>query len=220
MKKKLIVVSAITCILLLQLKFTCAQMPQLTVDGKTNNGVVLQKLQIEIKVCGMVAKTTWQMVFKNNTNRILEATLNFPLKEGISVSRYGLDINGRIREAVPVDRGKGTMVFEAIERRRVDPGLLEKVAGNTFRTRIYPINANGSRTVVIGYEEELPLLENDLLRYYLPLNLKDTIADFSLNIEVIQSLSRPVFDTSLSENLHFDKLNNLYTAALHRTDYV
>ena len=65
-----------------------AQMPSLTVDGKTNNGVQLQSLQIDIKVCGTVARTSWQMVFKNTTSRILEGTLSFPLKEGISVSRW------------------------------------------------------------------------------------------------------------------------------------
>jgi len=121
-----------------------AQMPQLSVDGKTNNGVRLQALKIVIKVCGTVARTTWQMTFKNTTSKVLEGTLNFPLKDGMSVSRYALDINGKMREAVPVDRGKGTEVFETIERRRVDPGLLEKVDGNTFRTRIYPINPNNT----------------------------------------------------------------------------
>ncbi|MEP7143573.1 MAG: VIT domain-containing protein [Ferruginibacter sp.] len=218
MRKKISHLAVISIFLFSQ-KIASAQAPQLTVDGKTNSGVVLQNLQIAIKICGTVAKTTWQMVFQNNTGRILEGTLNFPLEDGSSVSRYALDINGRMREAVPVDRGKGTMVFEATERRRVDPGLLEKVEGNTFRTRIYPINAHSSRTVIIGYEEELPLLENDLLRFYMPLNLKDTIADFSLNIEVIQSAAQPVFDTILP-GLHFDKANNVYTANLHKTSYV
>ena len=212
--------SAIPILLFFFVKFTTAQIPQLTVDGKTNRGVVLQKLQIEIKVCGTIAKTSWQMVFKNNTGQILEGTLNFPLKAGCAVSRYALDINGKIREAVPVDRGKGTVVFEAIERRRVDPGLLEKVEGNTFRTRIYPINAHSTRTVIIGYEEELPLVEGDLLRYYLPLNLKDTVADFSIQIEVIQSATSPAFDTAIADDLHFDKRNNIYKAAMHRLNYI
>src|SRR3954467_15808510 len=83
---------------------TKAQMPELTVDGKTNNGVRLQALKIEVKVCGTVARTTWQMTFKNTTSRILEGSLNFPLKDGMSVSRYALDINGKMREAVPIDR--------------------------------------------------------------------------------------------------------------------
>lgn len=197
-----------------------AQMPELTVDGKTNNGVLLQALKIEVKVCGTVARTTWQMTFKNTTSRILEGSLNFPLKDGLSISRYAIDINGKMREAVPVDRSKGTEVFETIERRRVDPGLLEKVDGNNFRTRIYPINANSTRTVLIGYEEELPLTTNAALHYYLPLNLKDTVADFSLDVSVIQSAMQPVFDSSLNENMQFSSRNNLYNASFKKQNYV
>ena len=197
-----------------------AQMPQLTVDGKTNNGVELQALKIDVKVCGTVARTTWLMTFKNTSSKILEGTLNFPMKDGLSVSRYALDINGKMREAVPIDRAKGTEVFETIERRRVDPGLLEKVDGNTFRTRIYPINPNNTRTVLIGYEEELPGNSNALLHYYLPLNLKDTVADFNLEVSVIQTTAQPVFDSSINENIQFSKLNNIYTTSVHKSNYV
>lgn len=210
----------VTAVILLATIAAHAQIPQLTVDGKTNNGVQLQALKIEVKVCGTVARTTWQMTFKNTTSRILEGSLNFPLKDGLSVSRYAIDINGKLREAVPVDRSKGTEVFEAIERRRVDPGLLERVDGNTFRTRIYPINANSTRTVLIGYEEELAIASNNALNYYLPLNLKDTVSDFNLDVSVIQSATRPVFDSSLNENIQFSSSNNLYTAAVHKSNYV
>ncbi len=215
--RKLLFVTTITLCFSI---FAKAQMPQLTVDGKTNNGVQLQTLKIEIKVCGTVATTTWHMTFKNNTSQILEGNLNFPLKDGLSVSRYAIDINGKMREAVPVDRSKGTEVFEAIERRRVDPGLLEKVDGNTFRTRIYPINPNSTRTVLIGYEEELPITANAALNYYLPLNLKDTVADFNLDVSVIQSATRPVFDSSLNENIQFNSSNNVYKAVVHKINYV
>jgi len=210
----------VTAAILLHTIAVKAQMPQLTVDGKTNNGVQLQALKIEVKVCGTVARTTWEMTFKNTSNQILEGTLNFPLKDGLSVSRYALDINGKLREAVPVDRAKGTEVFEAIERRRVDPGLLEKVDGNTFRTRIYPINPNSTRTVLIGYEEELPIGTGSALHYYLPLNLKDTVTDFILDVSVIQSATKPVFDSSLNENIQFSSRNNLYVATFNKTNYV
>ncbi len=211
---------SVNAIFLLFTFATSAQNPQLTVDGKTNNGIQLKELKIEVKVCGTVARTTWQMTFKNTTSTILEGTLNFPLKDGLSVSRYALDINGKMRDAVPVDRAKGTEVFEAIERRRVDPGLLEKVDGNTFRTRIYPINPNNTRTVIIGYEEDLPAGANASLHYYLPLNLKDTVADFSLDVSVIQSAIQPVFDSSLNENIQFNTRNNQYLASLNKKNYV
>lgn len=203
----------------LQLSTAFAQTPQLTVDGKSNNGVKLQQLKIDVAIYGNISRTTWQMTFFNSTSRILEGTLTFPLKDGVSISRYALDINGKMREAVPVDRGKGTVVFEAIERRRVDPGLLEKVEGNTFRTRIYPINPHSTRTVIIGYEEEMPLADNGNLKFTLPLNVKDTVDKFSLSAAVIQSVTAPVADNSNDDNLQFDNHQNTYTASIEKTNY-
>ncbi|EHQ30786.1 VIT domain-containing protein [Mucilaginibacter paludis] len=197
-----------------------AQTPQLTVDGKSNNGVKLQQLKIDVAIYGNISRTTWQMTFANSTSRVLEGTLTFPLKDGISVSRYALDINGKIREAVPVDRGKGAVVFESIERRRVDPGLLEKVEGNTFRTRIYPINPNSTRTVTIGYEEEIPLADNGNLKFNLPLNVKDTVKNFSLQVAVVQSAAAPITDNANSDELQFDKHQNTYSASIDKNDYV
>jgi TonB-dependent SusC/RagA subfamily outer membrane receptor len=210
---------SVTILLTLQVSIALAQTPQLTVDGKSNNGVKLQQLKIDVAIYGNISRTTWQMTFFNSTSRILEGTLTFPLKDGVSISRYALDINGKMREAVPVDRGKGTVVFEAIERRRVDPGLLEKVESNTFRTRIYPINPHSTRTVIIGYEEEMPLADNGNLKFTLPLNIKDTVDKFSLNAAVIQSVTAPVADNSNGDDLQFDKHQNTYTASIEKTNY-
>src|SRR6187399_1609962 len=145
--KPSIIPAAIGLLLLMVCQTLRAQTPTIKVDGKESNLVFLQQLDVKVRIYGTVAATTWTMTFKNNTNRILEGELNFPLAEGITVDRYALDINGRLREAVPVEKEKATQVFESIVRRRVDPGLLERVQGNGFRTRVYPIPANGTRTV-------------------------------------------------------------------------
>ena len=113
-----------------------AKMPIMKVKGNDSE-VYLQSLDIQIEVVGNVATTRYTMVFKNRTNKILEGDLLFPLADGVTVSCYALDINGKMREAVPVEKAKATQVFEEITQRRVDPGLLERVEGNNFRTRIY-----------------------------------------------------------------------------------
>jgi hypothetical protein len=204
----------------LQMPKAFSQAPQLTVDGKSNNGVSLQKLKIDVTVYGNISRTTWQMTFYNSTQRVLEGTLTFPLKEGVSISRYALDINGRMREAVPVDRGKGAVVFEAKERQRVDPGLLEKVEGNAFLTRIYPINPHSTRTVIIGYEEEMPVTANGSLKFTLPLNIKDTVKNFSLTASVVQTNIAPVTDSAGSDNLNFNNHRNTYSAYIEKDNYV
>ncbi len=138
---------------------TLEQLPESTLPVmKMKNGsaeVYLQSLDIQVEVTGNIAVTRYVMVFKNRTRKVLEGELLFPLPNGVTVSHYALDINGKMREAVPVPKARATQVFEEIEQRRVDPGLLERVEGNNFRTRIYPIPANGTRTISIGYEEEL-----------------------------------------------------------------
>jgi len=219
MKRLITFLLSAIVLIVIQISGAFAQGPQLTVDGKTNNGVKLQTLKIDVAVYGNISRTTWQMTFYNTTGRILEGTLEFPLKDGVSVSRYALDINGHMREAVPVDRGKGTVTFEAVERRRIDPGLLEKVEGNTFRTRIYPINPNSTRTVIIAYEEEISLEDNGSLKFTLPLNLKDTVDRFMLKTSVIQSAAAPVADNTNGDNLQFDNHQNTYTASIEKNNY-
>jgi len=206
--------------ILFQISATYAQSPQLTVAGKSNNGVKLKNLKIDVAIYGNISRTTWQMTFYNTTSRILEGNLEFPLRDGVNVSRYALDINGKMREAVPVDRGKGAVVFEAVERRRIDPGLLEKVAGNTFRTRIYPINSHSTRTVIIGYEEEIPMGDNGALRFTLPLNVKDTVETFSLKASVVLNAAAPVVDSQNSDELQFDHHQNTWAASIQKNNYV
>lgn len=196
-----------------------AQTPELTV--KDHNGqVYLQSLKVDVKVIGNIASTTMEMQFFNKTSRILEGELVFPLPEGSTVSRYAIDINGKMREAVPVEKEKGTQVFEAIEHRRVDPGLLEKTTGNNFRTRIYPIPANGSRTVLIAYDEELKFNKNNSLRYHLPLDYKKAIYHFKLEINVLQSSFQPNFEEQPDDNIQFKEWNNNYSASIEKTDFI
>lgn len=197
-----------------------AQSPSIKVDGKESGLVYLQKLNVDVTINGAVATTTWTMTFKNKTNRILEGELNFPLAEGISVSGYALDINGRLREAVPVEKEKGTRVFENIERRRVDPGLLEKVDGSGFRTRIYPINANGTRTVLIRYEEELTWSGRSALLYHLPLAFRQALEEFNIGISVVRSAQKPVFEGNIDNELRFDEWKDTWSASRSWKNYL
>ena len=102
---------------------TFAQSPEFTVKGEGTEKVRMSQLLVNVKVVGNIAYTTAEMHFFNSGNRQMEAELIFPLPENVSVSRYAIDINGKMREAVPVNKNKGKQVFEAIEHRRVDPGL-------------------------------------------------------------------------------------------------
>src|SRR4030095_8489225 len=141
-----------------------------------------------------------------------------PLPQGVTVSGYAIDINGKMREAVPVEKEKATQGFESIERRKVDPGLLEKVEGNNFRTRIYPLPANGTRTIRISYMEVLRPGANHTLSYHFPLTYACVIDDFHLAIGVVQGSLPPVLDECPDE-LKFKEWNRNYTATMDRKNY-
>jgi len=188
-----------------------SQMPSIKTNGESADVVYLQKLDVDVKITGAIATTTWTMTFKNNSGRLLEGELSFPLPQGTSVSHYALDINGKMRDAVPVEKEKATLAFENTERRRIDPGLLEKVDGNTFRTRIYPINPNGTRTVRIGYEQELVWEHQADLRYHLPLAFSNPIESFSININVIGVGTHPRVDWETDEQLQFGEWKDSWT---------
>ncbi|MDR0518295.1 MAG: DUF2135 domain-containing protein [Fibromonadaceae bacterium] len=194
-----------------------AKLPVLKIDGKENSDVYLQSLDIQVEVTGNIASTRYTMVFKNKTDRILEGELTFPLPDERTVTHYALDINGRMRDAVPVEKARATEVFEEIEQRRVDPGLLERVEGNNFRTRIYPIPSNGTRTISIGYEEELAL-ERGLLYYRLPMAYPDSLEKFAVKATVWKSSRKPLVPQS-EDGIHFDMSGENYVASFARENY-
>ena len=196
-----------------------AQMPSMKTNGNDSNAVMLQKLSVDVVIEGAMATTTWTMTFKNTTNRILEGELNFPLPPDVPVSKYALDINGVLREAVPVEKAKATEVFESTERRRIDPGILEKVDGNTFRTRIYPINPNGIRIVRIGYEQELSWEGGSDLRYRLPLAFSYPLEDFHIQISVPGASQRPDVDGNTDDALRFDQWKEVWSASHEWKNY-
>src|SRR5687768_12780759 len=153
-------------LLLFSLCFTVsqAQLPELTASDK-KTPILLQKLEVALKIIGNRSATTFTMTFYNPSDKVLEGSFVLPLPMGANVTRYALDMNGKLREAVPVEKEKATEVFESIEKRRIDPGLLEKTEGNVFRTRIYPLPARGERSIVVAYEQELSLAGGNELLY-------------------------------------------------------
>jgi len=109
----------------------------------------------DLDVRGLHAETTATLVFRNPNRRALAGDLEFPLPDGATVCGYALDINGRMVDGVIVGKDQGRVILEAESRRRVDPGLVEHVRGNLFRTRIFPLPAQGTRTVRLTWVGEL-----------------------------------------------------------------
>ena len=165
--------------------------PALMVNtGDRSEPLKLQKVDIQARVVGFAAETTMTMTFYNPHSRVLAGDLYFPLPEGATVSGYGLDVDGKLVDGVVVDKHEARRIFEAEVRKGVDPGLVEWTAGHNFRTRIFPIAAKGTRTVMVRYVSDL-VATSDGLRYQLPLGFRDRVGEFHVRVEVLQAASTP-----------------------------
>ena len=118
-----------------------------------------------------------------------------------------------------MNKNKGKQVFEAIEHRRVDPGLLEKVDGNNFRTRIYPIMPNGERIVIIGYEEELFAFDKNNLSYQLASRYPKKLDQFEMNVSVLGTEKAPVVAEHSGDEITFSKWNQSFQASVKKENY-
>lgn len=191
--------------------------PALIVTPKGEKAIELSRLKIESDVSGGLAETTVTLTFYNPNQRALEGDLQFPLLEGQQITAFALDINGKLRRAVPVEKAKGRQVFEEIERRNVDPGLLENTQGENFKLRIYPIAAKGVRTVELRYSEPLKREESGW-RYSVPLSFGQTLEGFELSVRVRGARRAPTVLDGFTD-LAFDRKDGRFEASLSRSNY-
>ncbi|MBP5753644.1 MAG: hypothetical protein J6W60_12445, partial [Treponema sp.] len=139
--------------------------------------------------------------------------------QGQNVVGYALDINGRMRQGVAVEKEKARTVFEDVVRKNVDPGLVELTAGNNFKTRVYPLPARGSRHVQITYEEVLPLSGTN--RTYVLQPLTDEVLDsFKFQISVYKLNNEPKIQSNSGfGSFNFDSQNTGYNASFERKNF-
>jgi hypothetical protein len=192
--------------------------PQLMIAAPGDIPVKLQQVAVHTEVSGNLAVTEVALTFHNPNRRVLEGELQFPLLTGQHVLGFALDVNGRMREAVPVDKARGQAVFEDITRGQVDPGLLQVTQGNNFKLRVYPIPAQGTRQVLIRYAETLNKRAGRLV-YRLPLEYADTLDNFRLDLNVAGASGAPVKSRGQLDELKFTPAANGYHAQVSREHY-
>lgn len=192
--------------------------PQLVIAAPGDTPVRLRQVAVHTEVSGKLAITEIALTFHNPNRRVLEGELQFPLLDGQNVLGFALDVNGRMREAVPVDKARGQAVFEDITRGQVDPGLLQITQGNNFKLRVYPIPAQGTRQVLIRYAETLQKRAGRLV-YRLPLEYADTLDSFRLDLNVAGAQAAPEKSRGQLDGLDFKSTASGYYAQVSRERY-
>lgn len=172
-----------------------AGLPQLSVRGR--NLEVLEAL-VSVEIEGNVAEIVYELAYQNDTARQQEGEFSITLPPGATVSTYAIDVRGAMRPAVSVEKERARNAYESIKRQMVDPGIVEREAGNVYRTRVFPLEPLSAKRVRIGFLRELDpgvLLE-------LPLACEGRVGRFELTVRhppsppVLKELALPPADRS------------------------
>src|SRR2546425_8615936 len=189
--------------------------PVIAIAGPVERPVVLQSVKVDAEIAGSVALTRVEMVFFNPNRRALEGELQFPLLDGQSIVGFALDVDGKLREAVPVEKARGQAVFEDITRVRVDPGLLQVTQGNNFKLRVYPLMPQKTRTVVIRYSEALA--GAGAKRFYrLPMAYTAALPEFALHVRVAGAGAAPIVSGG---ELAFRRAGSEWVGSVERKEF-
>jgi Ca-activated chloride channel family protein len=192
--------------------------PRLVITGPVEQPVVLQSVTIGVDIVGGQAQTEVQLVFRNPNRRVLEGELQFPLLDGQQIAGFALDVEGRMRDAVPVEKDKGRQVFEDIVRRGVDPGLLEATQGNNYKLRVYPLPAQGTRSVRLRIIEALAPRAGE--RVYRLALAYGTVPHFSLAIRARGLSAAPTVAWRNPDEIRFVRDADGYSARIERNDFI
>jgi hypothetical protein len=189
--------------------------PRLVVRA-AESPVTISALDVRVVVQGLAAETTETVTFQNPNGRVLEGELEFPLPDGAAVTGYALDVDGKLVDGVVVPKQQARVILETEIRRGVDPGLVEHVRGNVYRTRIYPIPARGHRTVRLRWVSPLAT-QGAEAAYHLPLPYEEKLPELSLRVEVVRPPVTPEVKGGFG-NLTLAKQNDRWVAEAKLTD--
>ncbi|HMY17124.1 MAG TPA: VIT domain-containing protein, partial [Polyangium sp.] len=134
-----------------------------------------------------LAETEVDQTFGNPGGGVLEGWYWFSVPEHAIVTSFAVETNGVLVEGEVTERKEAAAKYSQAVSSGHSPALLEWVDGRTYRSRIYPIPASGSRRVVLRYLEVLPS-QDGKLEYLYPMRSDEPsrIGEFSLEVDLGQ----------------------------------
>jgi Ca-activated chloride channel family protein len=159
-------------------------------DPSAPTGAPARKLGIAKQVVHAVlrdgvAETEVDQTFSNPGSQPIEGWYWFTIPTTAMVTGFALETNGQLVEGEIIEKREAAAQYGVAMHQGNDPALLEWVDGRTYRARVFPIPASGTRRVVLRYIEMLPMVEGKT-RYVYPLRSDDPVRfdEFALSVDV------------------------------------
>src|SRR6056297_202450 len=112
---------------------------------------VTQATEVDIRVTGLLARTTVTQRFTNHTQGWAEGRYVFPLPDGASVDELRITIGERVIEGEVREKADARQVFEQARAQGQTAGLVEQHRDNLFSTSLTNIAPGEDIVVTIGF---------------------------------------------------------------------
>ncbi len=170
--------------------------------------LAIESHDVNVEIIDGIAVTRIEQVFRNDSDRPLEAVYSFPLPAAASLSAFSMWIGGREMDGEVVEKTRARGIYESVVHPEVapeqqerwdrltpfwkDPGLVEAVSYREFQATIFPVPARGTQKVRLTYYQSLAP-EKDIVTYVYPMETRvaeDSRARgrFSLNVTLRSSV--------------------------------
>jgi Ca-activated chloride channel family protein len=111
--------------------------------------------EVEVRVTGVVARTTVRQVFLNTSERWLEGTYVFPLPELAAVDALRMRVGGRVFEGRIQERKRARESYARAKREGRRASLVEQARPNLFETSVANLGPHEELEVELEYQELL-----------------------------------------------------------------
>jgi tetratricopeptide (TPR) repeat protein len=160
------------------------------VDALSAPGSPARTLEISRQVVRAVlrdglAETEVDQTFSNPGGRQVEGWYWFTIPERAIVTSFAVETDGVLVEGEVIERQEAAAQYGRAVRSGHEPALLEWIDGRSYRARIFPVPASGSRRVVLRYMELLGA-QGGKLAYLYPMRSDDAaeIGELSLSVDL------------------------------------
>ncbi len=126
-------------------------------QGKPRFSLVIQRLDVKVRVLGDFALTEVDQTFVNPSSDTVEGIFSFRTPQGAVLRQFGVDrdgelVWGRVKESAEAVAQYESNVYQGSKE---DPALLQWAGAGVYDARLYPIYPGAMRRVVTRYGQWL-----------------------------------------------------------------
>ena len=134
-----------------QLAARSAPVALTSADGQ---GLELRRYSARAVIDGPLSHCELRLTFHNPERRRREGRFELTLPDKATIARFAMKSGDRWMEGEVVEKQRARTIYEDFLHRRQDPALLEQDSGNRFSARVFPIEANADKEIIVAWSAE------------------------------------------------------------------